>query len=123
MLCDLRIRCLVVNSKSSGQLTDLRNFCRCSVLACRGLVSSRIKYISLVNLILDAPLVTELIQQDLNFDRLNHEFSLITVDADNRQRIAQGYSQLYSILGNAGASDHTADAIISTIKQSPIQHN
>ena len=94
-----------------------------SVAIARQLVSSRIKYISLVNLILDAPLVTELIQQDLNFDRLNHEFSLITVDADNRQRIAQGYSQLYSILGNAGASDHTADAIISTIKQSPIQHN
>lgn len=94
-----------------------------SVAIARQLVSSRIKYISLVNLILDAPLVTELIQQDLNFDRLNHEFALITVDADNRQRIAQGYSQLYSILGNAGASDHTADAIISTIKQSPIQHN
>lgn len=94
-----------------------------SVAIARQLVSSRIKYISLVNLILDAPLVTELIQQDLNFDRLNHEFALITVDADNRQRIAQGYSQLYSILGNAGASDHTADAIISTIKQNPIQHN
>ena len=94
-----------------------------SVAIARQLVSSRIKYISLVNLILDAPLVTELIQQDLNFDRLNHEFALITVNADNRQRIAQGYSQLYSILGNAGASDHTADAIISTVKQKTIQHN
>ena len=94
-----------------------------SVAIARQLVSSRIKYISLVNLILDAPLVTELIQQDLNFDRLNHEFALITIDADNRQRIAQGYSQLFSILGNAGASDHTADAIISTIKQKPLQHN
>ena len=94
-----------------------------SVAIARQLVSSRIKYISLVNLILDAPLVTELIQQDLNVDRLNHEFALITVDTDNRQRIAQGYSQLYSILGNAGASDHTADAIISTIKQNPFQHN
>ncbi|MBP5540900.1 MAG: lipid-A-disaccharide synthase [Bacteroidales bacterium] len=84
-----------------------------SVAIARRFVEKRIKYISLVNLIADAPVVTELIQDDMNDSRLKEEFRHITVDEDARRQMMEGYARVHTILGNAGASDRTAQECVN----------
>ena len=82
-----------------------------SYLIARAVVGRRIKYISLVNLIADSTIVTELIQNDFNPDRLEYEFYRITKDTENRQRMLDEYATMRTLLGNGGASKRTAEAI------------
>ena len=76
-----------------------------------------VKYISLVNLILDEPLLTELIQGDLDKTRLSSELTLLLEDKEqNRQK--EAYSRLKDILANKGASERTADIVIDYAQRS-----
>ena len=86
-----------------------------SIAIARPLIRNRIKYISLVNLIADAPIVTELIQDDLNDERLEKEFRKITADSQSRQQMLEGYARIHALLGNDGASARTAEEIIKTL--------
>ncbi len=88
-----------------------------SAAIARVLIGNRIKYISLVNLIADAPVVVELIQQDFTAQRLEQEFQRILADGSYRQSVLDGYARVHSLLGNAGASDRTAAEIIKRIAQ------
>lgn len=88
-----------------------------SAAIARVLIGNRIKYISLVNLIADAPVVVELIQQDFTAQRLEQEFQCILADDSYRQSVLDGYARVHSLLGNAGASDRTAAEIIKRIAQ------
>ncbi len=87
-----------------------------SVAIARAVVSKRIRYISLVNLIADSTIVTELIQQDYNPSRLEHEFALITTDDANRERMLDQYADMRVLLGDGGASARTAQSIIDLCK-------
>ncbi len=87
-----------------------------SAAIARPLIGNKIKYISLPNLIADAPIVTELIQDDFTDDRLEQVFAMITTDTATRQGILEGYARLRTLLGNAGASDRTAQEIIDIMK-------
>lgn len=69
-----------------------------------------VKYISLVNLIVDKPLVKELIQNDLNAKTLHNELERILQPA-LRAEIAEGYADLQILMGDAGASRRTAHLI------------
>lgn len=71
-----------------------------------------IKYISLVNLILDEPLVPELIQSDLVADRLLAELNPI-LKGPARDRQLDGFRRLREVLGGAGASDRAAAVVRS----------
>jgi len=64
-----------------------------------------VKYISLVNLILDRPLVKELIQTDFNPENLNLELKKVLEDSSE---IKQGYLELEEKLGTSGASKKAA---------------
>ncbi len=75
----------------------------------------RIKYISLVNLIVDKPLVLELIQNELTAENLTAELNRVLQPA-NRQHLQTGYAHLRHLLGNEGASARAASAIISFLK-------
>lgn len=75
-----------------------------------------IKYISLVNLILDKPSVTELIQENFNEERLKTELTAL-LDRNRREKIFEDYYQLEKILGGKGASDKVAKSIVETIKR------
>jgi len=70
-----------------------------------------IKYISLVNLILDKEAVAELIQDDFNEKRLENELFKI-LDHKNREKIFDDYYQLEHKLGGKGASENIAELII-----------
>lgn len=86
-----------------------------SIAIARRLIGTRIKYISLVNLIADRPIVTELIQGDFSISRLEKEFASITTDTKSRQKMLEEYVHLHTLLGNAGASDRTALEIIKEL--------
>jgi len=90
-----------------------------SIAIARAIVSRRIRYISLVNLIADSTVVTELIQEDFNIERLEHEFALITTDTGNRKRMLDEYVAMRTLLGDGGASRRTAQTIIDLINPRP----
>lgn len=87
-----------------------------SIAIAKAIVSRRISYISLVNLIADSPIVTELIQDDCTLHRLDKEFELITTDTSNRERMQCEYADMRTLLGNGGASQRTADEIYALLK-------
>lgn len=74
-----------------------------------------LKYISLVNLIMDREVVKELIQDDFNTKNLNVELSKI-LNTNNRKRIFDDYNELEQRLGGEGASAKTAKLIINAVK-------
>lgn len=70
-----------------------------------------IKFISLVNLILDKEVVTELIQDEFNETNLENELFKI-LDHKYREEMFDQYYQLERKLGGKGASEKTAKLII-----------
>lgn len=74
-----------------------------------------INYISLVNLIMDKEVVTELIQQDFNTKRLKRELEL-TLDAYERTKFFLNYYDLEKKLGGKGASKKVAELVYERSK-------
>jgi lipid-A-disaccharide synthase len=74
-----------------------------------------LKYISLVNLIMDEEVVTELIQDKFNSKNLKQEL-LKLLDENNRKAILKKYDDLESKLGGIGASEKTAKLILNDLK-------
>ena len=75
-----------------------------------------LKYISLVNLIMDTEVVTELIQNDFNTKRLNSELHKI-LDETTRIKLFTDYFALEQKLGGKGASENAAKLICEAIKK------
>lgn len=73
-----------------------------------------LKYISLVNLIMDAPIVTELIQGELNTKNLKTELEKL-LNPEHRAQLLKDYKILREKLGNEGASERTASLIVSSM--------
>ena len=69
-----------------------------------------LKFISLVNLIMNKEIVKELIQNDLNTNQLKKELGII-LDSKHRETMIENYNQLEKKLGGAGASEKTAQLI------------
>ncbi|MDA3614123.1 lipid-A-disaccharide synthase [Polluticaenibacter yanchengensis] len=77
-----------------------------------------IKYISLVNLIMDRPLVKELIQFDMTAENIVKELKLLLYDQQYQQKIKAGYKELKNILTVDGnASETAANAILKFMDQ------
>ena len=73
-----------------------------------------LKFISLVNLIMDREVVTELIQGDLNKKRLKQELEAI-LSTDKREELFLDYYELEQKLGGKGASENAARLIYKAI--------
>lgn len=69
-----------------------------------------IKYISLVNLIMDREVVKELIQNELNAKNLQVELQKI-LTGSNREKMLKSYLELKEKLGSGGASERAASII------------
>jgi len=70
-----------------------------------------IKYISLVNLIMDREVVKELIQNDLNTNNLVEELRKV-LQTEKRFEVLKDYELLRQKLGGEGASKNAADIIV-----------
>ena len=76
----------------------------------------KIRYISLGNLIVDRLVFRELIQDDCSADRLVAEVRALVEDRGYRDRMLSGYAEIKKALGNAGASNAVASAMIDYLK-------
>jgi len=70
----------------------------------------QLKYISLVNLIMDEQVVTELIQKDCNKTRIKEELEKVINNPD-RAKIMANYNRLEDKLGGGGASAKVINTI------------
>ncbi len=79
----------------------------------------KVKYISLVNLIMDKEVVKELIQEEMTAANIAGELTSILKDTDTHTRIINDYSQLRKLLSEGGhASEKAARAIVQFAKNS-----
>jgi lipid-A-disaccharide synthase len=75
-----------------------------------------LNYISLVNLIMDQEVVTELIQNNFNKKNLQKELSKI-LSENHREKLFLRYSDLEKKLGGKGASKKVAQMIVGGLKK------
>lgn len=75
-----------------------------------------LKYISLVNLIMDQEVVKELIQNELNTTNLKVELTKICTGT-TREKMINDYQELHQKLGGVGASKKTATLICQAISK------
>ncbi len=73
----------------------------------------KIKYISLVNLIMDREVVCELIQDEMQPERLFEEMKKVIEEGESRTTMLQQFQKLKELLGGAGASENAASLIIN----------
>ncbi len=71
----------------------------------------KVKYISLVNLIMDKKVVEELIQDDFNVGSLKKSLDGLLTNAKHRNKMLEEYSLLRQKLGGSGASSEAAKII------------
>jgi lipid-A-disaccharide synthase len=78
---------------------------------------ANVKYISLVNLIMDKPIVTELIQKKLTVENLRKELNDILNDPRRIQQMKSGYAELKDLLSKDGnASANAAEIIVKLLE-------
>lgn len=77
----------------------------------------KIKYISLVNLIMDKQVVAELIQHELTADNIAVELERVLSDAMTTKQIREDYQQLNQLLQAGGKASEKAAAIIHSMLQ------
>jgi len=75
----------------------------------------KVRFISLVNLITGMLAVRELIQKECNIDRIADELDLLINNKEYRDNILENYDMLIEKMGHPGASDRTAQLIVSAI--------
>lgn len=77
----------------------------------------KVRFISLVNLIMDMLAIRELIQKDCNVDHIADELDLLINDKEYRENILENYDLLMEKMGSPGASERTAGLITVFLKQ------
>ena len=72
----------------------------------------KLKFICLVNLIMDKEVVKELIQNDLTSEKITSELKRILFDPQKKQKLQQDYAELKQLLSEGGnASENAAKSI------------
>jgi lipid-A-disaccharide synthase len=78
----------------------------------------KIKFIALVNLIMDKPVVKELIQHELTVDKLKNELNLILNNENRIKEIKSDYAALKNLLSSGGnASANAAKSIFNFVHE------
>ena len=80
----------------------------------------KIKFIGLVNLIMDKEVVKELIQDELTVENLKYELNLLLTDETKQQQLKADYASLKNLLSKGGhASANAAASIYSYLTKLP----
>jgi len=77
-----------------------------------------IKFISLVNLIMDREIVRELIQHDMSVEQVKLELSSIIEGGEKRRQMLNDYAVMQKMVGGAGASSRAAKLMVKYLKNS-----
>jgi lipid-A-disaccharide synthase len=81
----------------------------------------KVRYISLVNLIMGREAVTELIQGEMKRERLRSELEKIISGGERREFIMREYEELRHKLGGEGASARIASDMVTQLKRGSIK--
>lgn len=76
----------------------------------------KVKFISLVNLIMDKLVVKELIQNDLTPKNIEEELTLLLTNHKRQRQLLEDYDDLKYKLGSSGASNNAASVIVDDLK-------
>lgn len=76
----------------------------------------KVKFISLVNLIMDREVVKELIQKDCTAEKVRKELNELIHNKEYRSRVLSDYDELQNLLGEGGASANVARSLLKTIQ-------
>ncbi|MBA3666088.1 MAG: lipid-A-disaccharide synthase [Bacteroidetes bacterium] len=74
-----------------------------------------VKYISLPNLIMDKPMIKELVQDDLTSENIGYELDKLLNDKTYREEILKEYKLLKDHLGGSGASKRLAEGLYNDV--------
>ncbi len=74
----------------------------------------KIKFISLVNLIMDREVVKELIQKECNPASIREELNRLVIGGAKRKQMLEEYKTMKQILGGGGASKKIAQSVLKT---------
>ncbi|HAM10314.1 MAG: lipid-A-disaccharide synthase [Bacteroidetes bacterium GWE2_41_25] len=77
----------------------------------------RVKYISLVNLIMESEVIRELVQYDLTEKNLLKELKAVLKGGERREKILADYQALNDRIGPSGASGRVARKMVNELKQ------
>jgi lipid-A-disaccharide synthase len=77
-----------------------------------------VKYISLPNLIMDQPVVKELVQDDLTTENICSELKKLLDNKDYRNTMLENYGKVKSMLGGSGASKRLAEELFKDVSKS-----
>ncbi|MCE7040811.1 lipid-A-disaccharide synthase [Dyadobacter sp. CY312] len=78
----------------------------------------RVRFISLVNLIMDKEVVRELIQDELNEKNIREELASILPGGPKRSVQLSDYAKLQELVGREGASERAGGLMVSYLKES-----
>lgn len=76
----------------------------------------KVKYISLVNLIVDRLIIQELVADTMNAKCLDAELQRLIGDEEYRSKMVADYKEMERILGDPGAPMHAASQMIKLLK-------
>ncbi|MBR4706268.1 MAG: lipid-A-disaccharide synthase [Paludibacteraceae bacterium] len=76
----------------------------------------KVKFISLVNLVMDKEVLKELIQSDLTEKNIVTELERLLHDGKRQRQILEDYDELRDRLGNAGASEKAAEIVVNAAR-------
>lgn len=77
----------------------------------------KVRYISLVNLIMDKPVVKELIQYDFTIEKIAQELNDLLHDGPARSRMLNDYKQLRTMLGEPGVAQRVGGQMVAELKR------
>ena len=77
----------------------------------------KVKYISLVNLVMDKLVVKELIQNEMTKPNIATELTQVLKNGKRQRQILEDYDELRYRLGNAGASERAATVICTELRK------
>ena len=75
----------------------------------------KIKWVSLVNLVVNRPIVTELLGDQMNEENLAKELEAILPGGNRREQMLRDYDEMNLKLGPAGASERAAQIMIQKL--------
>jgi len=77
----------------------------------------KVKWATLVNLIMQKEIIKELLQKDFTFSKLKKELKAILPNGEKRANLLNQYQELYTKMGNTGASARAAESMVKRLKE------
>ena len=78
----------------------------------------KVPYISLVNLIADSEVVTELVAHTFTLDNIRNELSSILLGGNRRSEMLEGYEKVRQAIGQPGAPANAARKMVNLLRKS-----